>query len=442
HFPRLFSPKISDGGKEDPYLSDSAVGDWSTATEWVYTIDMQGLLAKFKGEGGYERGALRFWVDKKDHGLEDIRDRFQRFSEEKIEEMEKFLEDFDLSFLNSHAYYNEARSGNFQVVPFSTLYLTIVSWTGKGKGKEHSIAPSSTTTSSKPPEQLDAEVDRILRDKNFTCKLELYQLRSGDLRRLNSIRHAISRSRLRPSTNLCVTRLKLRSDSINCLLLLFQEQNASEIARFPYQVVIPASTKKKLLSYTSVELYTKCISVFAVPIPIANLNSGLKSDIIPRSSLPSTKAYQQHLQPEVGEGQRLGVPPPLVRLERRTITVTRIKATMTPGIPPEPCHEVPLKDGERLKERLKAYFETVWKFQKDSVDIKFDTNIDYVLGDVEADFAFGYRWSNRSGSTTGFVASSRHPFLAPSQSPPLDGSFIEVFSGTSSVNEDGYVTHA
>ncbi|KAJ3711105.1 hypothetical protein DFJ43DRAFT_1169173 [Lentinula guzmanii] len=229
--------------------------------------------------------------------------------------------------------------------------------------------------------------------------------------------------------------------------------------------------KKKLRSYTSVELYTDCISVFAVPIPVvsqkmrsiftilvyllfwvavihaapfrANPNSS-KSDIIPRSSLPSNKAYQQRPQPasEVVEGP--GIPPPLVRLEHHTITVTRIKATMTSGQPPKPCHEVPSKDGERLKKRLKSYFETVWKFRKDSVDIKFDENIiEYDLGDVEADFVFEYRF-DRSGSrpTTGFVASSRRPSLAAPQSPPPDGEFVEVFSGTSSVNSDGFVTRA
>ncbi|KAJ3794363.1 hypothetical protein GGU11DRAFT_879885 [Lentinula aff. detonsa] len=354
HFPRLFGPKISDGGDEDPYLSDSAVGEWSTAGEWVYTIDMQGPLAKFselsakKAQKKKEARAeehRKFWADKKDHGLEDIQDRLQRFSDEvssripegdkasgilesfsdeMIEEMEKFLKDFDLSFLNSHAYYNEARH-----------------------------APSSTTSSKLL--ELDAEVDRILRDKNFTCKLEFYQ-DSAPICSFASTQsqYAISRSRLRPSTNPCVTRLKLRSDSIDCPPLLFQHQ--------------------------------------------ANPNSS-KSDIIPRSSLPSNKAYQQRPQPasEMVEGP--GVPPPLVRLEHHTITVTRIKATMTSGQPPKPCHEVPSKDGERLKKRLKSYFETVWKFRKDSVDIKFDENIiEYDLGDVEADFVFEYSLIEWSGS--------------------------------------------
>ncbi|KAJ3981282.1 hypothetical protein F5890DRAFT_566114 [Lentinula detonsa] len=216
---------------------------------------------------------------------------------------------------------------------------------------------------------------------------------------------------------------------------------------------------------SSSRVYTDCISIFAAPIPVvsqkmrsiftilvylffwvavihaapfrANPNSS-ESDIIARSPLPPN----QHPQPEVGECP--GVPPPLVQLERHTITVTRIKATMTSGQPPKPCHEVPSKDGERLKKRLKSYFETVWKFRKDSVDIKFDENIiEYDLGDVEADFVFEYRF-NRSDSrpTTGFVASSRRPSLAAPQSPPLDGSMAEVFSGTSSVNSDGFVTRA
>ncbi|KAJ3791667.1 hypothetical protein GGU11DRAFT_761416, partial [Lentinula aff. detonsa] len=120
-----------------------------------------------------------FWADKKEHGLEHIRDRLQRFSdecqdipgsvevysEEEMEEMEQFLEDFDLSFLNSHAYYNEASHG-------------------KGKKNEDSIVPSSPP-SSNLPDELDAEVDRILQDGNFTCNFELYQLRSRDLHTLN-----------------------------------------------------------------------------------------------------------------------------------------------------------------------------------------------------------------------------------------------------------------
>ncbi|KAJ3791405.1 hypothetical protein GGU11DRAFT_751879 [Lentinula aff. detonsa] len=82
-----------------------------------------------------------------------------------MEEMEKFLEDFDLSFLNSHAYYNEASHG-------------------KGKKKEDSVVPSSPP-SSNLPDELDAEVDHILQDGNFTCNFELYQLRSRDLHKLN-----------------------------------------------------------------------------------------------------------------------------------------------------------------------------------------------------------------------------------------------------------------
>ncbi|KAJ3992912.1 hypothetical protein F5050DRAFT_1553700, partial [Lentinula boryana] len=35
------------------------------------------------------------------------------------------------------------------------------------------------------PDELDAEVDRILQDGNFTCNFELYQLRSRDLHTLN-----------------------------------------------------------------------------------------------------------------------------------------------------------------------------------------------------------------------------------------------------------------
>ncbi|KAJ3981283.1 hypothetical protein F5890DRAFT_566155 [Lentinula detonsa] len=131
HFPRLFGPKLSDGGDEDPYLSDSAVGEWSTTGEWVYTIDMQGPLAKFselsakKAQKKKEARAeehRKFWADKKDHRLEDIQDRLQRFSDEvssripqgdkasgilesfsdeMIEEMEKFLKDFDLSAVSS-----------------------------------------------------------------------------------------------------------------------------------------------------------------------------------------------------------------------------------------------------------------------------------------------------------------------------------------------------
>ncbi|KAJ3791601.1 hypothetical protein GGU11DRAFT_751431 [Lentinula aff. detonsa] len=179
HFPRLFSPEVSDSREDDPHLSDSAVGPLETFRE-LSAREAQ----KQKERVAEEHSA--FWTDKKEHGLEHVRDRFQRFSdevslripqcqdipgsvevysEEEMEEMEKFLEDFDLSFLNSHAYYNEASHG-------------------KGKKKEDSVVPSSPP-SSNLPDELDAEVDHILQDGNFTCNFELYQLRSRDLQTLN-----------------------------------------------------------------------------------------------------------------------------------------------------------------------------------------------------------------------------------------------------------------
>ncbi|KAJ3978354.1 hypothetical protein F5890DRAFT_1560500 [Lentinula detonsa] len=202
HFPRLFSPELGEGSNDDPYLSDSAVGEWSNATEhrsvWVYTIDMQRHLDEFselsakqaqKKKKARSEEHARFWADKKQHGLEDIKDRLERFSEEvtsriptgdkatgklqsfsdeQIEDMEKFLVEFDLSFLNSQAYYNEASHE-------------------KVEEDEYSIAPSSPP-SSNLPHDMDEEVDRLLLDKNFTCNSAQYQLRSRDLHTLNPTR--------------------------------------------------------------------------------------------------------------------------------------------------------------------------------------------------------------------------------------------------------------
>ncbi|KAJ3781352.1 hypothetical protein GGU10DRAFT_379624 [Lentinula aff. detonsa] len=301
HFPRLFGRKISDGGDEDPYLSDSAVGEWSTAGEWVYTIDMQGPLAKFselsakKAQKKKEARAeehRKFWADKKDHGLEDIQDRLQRFSDE---------------------------------------------------------------VSSRIPE----------------------------------------------------------GDKASGILESFSDEMIEEMEKFLKDFDLSA----------------------------ANLDSSSNSEIIARSSLQSDQAYQQHLKPEVLKGP--GVPQPLVLIERHTVTVTRIKPTITPGgKPPESTHGVPSEDAKRLKGRLESYFENVWSFRKDTVDIKFDEHIQYGLNlDVEGDFMI-----DRSRSTSGFVSASSssrsHPFLSPSRSPPPDGEFVEVFSGTSSVNSDGFVTRA
>ncbi|KAJ3992910.1 hypothetical protein F5050DRAFT_1852134 [Lentinula boryana] len=184
HFPRLFSPELGEG--DDPYLSDSAVEHRSV---WVYTIDMQRHLDEFselsakqaqKKKKARSEEHARFWADKKQHGLEDIKDRLERFSgdkatgklqsfsDEQIEDMEKFLVEFDLSFLNSQAYYNEASHE-------------------KVEEDEYSIAPSSPP-SSNLPHDMDEEVDRLLLDKNFTCNSAQYQLRSRDLHTLNPTR--------------------------------------------------------------------------------------------------------------------------------------------------------------------------------------------------------------------------------------------------------------
>ncbi|KAJ3984159.1 hypothetical protein F5890DRAFT_77852 [Lentinula detonsa] len=154
HFPRIVSPEVDDDDGEDPYMSDSALGKWVKLTkyrrEWVYTVDMHGPLAKFSelstNKAQEEKKAIgekhrAFWSDKKDHGLEDIRDRFWRFSDEvtlriprsqnpsgilesysegETEQMEIFLEAFDRSFLNSNSYHKEFLDR-------------------KGKGKERAI---------------------------------------------------------------------------------------------------------------------------------------------------------------------------------------------------------------------------------------------------------------------------------------------------------------
>ncbi|KAJ3990750.1 hypothetical protein F5050DRAFT_1716646, partial [Lentinula boryana] len=86
HFPRLFSPELDDDSNEDPYLSDSAV---EHRRVWVYSIDIQRPLEIFselsskKSEKEKQARAEEhqsFWADKKQHGLEDIKDRFERFS--------------------------------------------------------------------------------------------------------------------------------------------------------------------------------------------------------------------------------------------------------------------------------------------------------------------------------------------------------------------------
>ncbi|KAJ3779638.1 hypothetical protein GGU10DRAFT_337854, partial [Lentinula aff. detonsa] len=91
--------------------------------------------------------------------------KLQSFSDEQIEDMEKFLVEFDLSFLNSQAYYNEASHE-------------------KGEEEEHSLAPSSPP-SSNLPHDLDEEVNRLLLNKNFTYSSAQYHLRSRDLHTLN-----------------------------------------------------------------------------------------------------------------------------------------------------------------------------------------------------------------------------------------------------------------
>ncbi|KAJ3995364.1 hypothetical protein F5050DRAFT_318557 [Lentinula boryana] len=154
HFPRIVSSEVDDDDGEDPYLSDSVLGKWAKfkkhRREWVYTVDMYGPLTKFSelstNKAQEEKKAIgekhrAFWSDKKDHGLEDIRDRFRRFSDEvtlriprsqnpsgilesysegEIEEMENCLEAFDRSFLNSKSYHKEFLDR-------------------KGKGKERAI---------------------------------------------------------------------------------------------------------------------------------------------------------------------------------------------------------------------------------------------------------------------------------------------------------------
>lgn len=81
------SPEL---GEVDPYISDDEIGKWVKAPKrWVYEVDIVQALNAFasgsrtkavKASEQLGNAHRQFWEDKKQHGLEDIGDRFKRFT--------------------------------------------------------------------------------------------------------------------------------------------------------------------------------------------------------------------------------------------------------------------------------------------------------------------------------------------------------------------------